>query len=82
MKVNIISIGNSKGIRIPRAILEQCNLNDEALIEVKDNVLLIKSAKKKPRKGWDKAFKSMHDRQEDALFIDDTVDIELKHWVW
>jgi antitoxin MazE len=82
MKVNIISIGNSKGIRIPRAILEQCNLNDEALIEVKNKVLLIKSAEKKPRKGWDKAFKSMHNRKEDSLFIDDTVDIELKDWVW
>ena len=82
MKVNIISIGNSKGIRIPRAILEQCNLNDEALIEVKNNVLFIKPVKKKPRKGWEKAFKSMHDRKEDALFIDDTADIEIKDWVW
>lgn len=71
-----------KVIRIPRAILEQCNLKDEALVEVKNKVLLIKPAKKRPRKGWDKAFKSMHDRKEDALFIDDTMDIELKDWVW
>ncbi len=42
MKVNIVSVGNSKGIRIPKSILDQCNFDKEAEIEVHDNKLLSK----------------------------------------
>ena len=82
MKANIISIGNSKGVRIPKSILEQCNFNDEAELEVENNKLVIKPVKKKIRKGWDKAFKLMHERKEDTLLVDDLLDIEMKNWEW
>ena len=46
MKVNIVSIGNSKGIRIPKSILDQCNFNKEADLEVEHNKLVIKPEEK------------------------------------
>jgi antitoxin MazE len=82
MKVSIVSIGNSKGIRIPKSILEQCNFNKEADLEVEHNKLVIKPVKKKIREGWDNAFKLMHERKEDVLLLDDSLDIEMKNWEW
>jgi len=75
MRVGIISVGNSKGIRIPKAILEQCSFNTEAELEVQGNALLIRPVKK-VREGWEKAFQLMHERNEDAL------DIEMENWKW
>ncbi len=82
MKVSIISIGNSKGIRIPKSILGQCNFNEAAELEVKNNTLVIKPIKKKVREGWDKAFRVMHERKEDVLLLDDSLDIDMKGWEW
>jgi antitoxin MazE len=82
MKVSIISIGNSKGIRIPKSILEQCNFNEAAELEVENNTLVIKPIKKKVREGWARAFKVMHERKEDALLLDDSLDIDMKDWEW
>lgn len=82
MKVNIVSIGNSKGIRIPKSILDQCNFNKEADLEVQNNKLVIKPVKKKIRDGWGNAFKIMHERKEDALLLEDSLDIGMKNWEW
>lgn len=81
MRLNIVSIGNSKGVRIPKAILEQCSFNKEVEIEVQNNHLIIKPVRK-IREGWDKAFKLMHDRKEDELLINDAVDLEPSNWEW
>ncbi|MDZ7744491.1 MAG: AbrB/MazE/SpoVT family DNA-binding domain-containing protein [Candidatus Saccharibacteria bacterium] len=43
MRTKIVRIGNSKGIRIPKAILEQTNLGDKVLLEVSNNTIVIKS---------------------------------------
>ena len=81
MKVNIVSIGNSKGIRIPKALLEQVHLNKEADLVVEGTKLVIRPIKK-ARDGWDKAFKSMHAKKEDTLLINDSIDAEMKNWEW
>jgi len=82
VKVNIVSIGKSKGIRIPKSISDQCNINKEADLEVEHNKLVIKPVKKKIREGWDNTFKLMHERKEDVLLLDDSLDIEMKNWEW
>ena len=82
MKVNIVSIGNSKGIRIPKSVLEQCNFNKEAELEVENNKIVVKPVRSKAREGWDKAFKLMHDRKEDVLLLGDSLDVEAIEWEW
>jgi antitoxin MazE len=47
MLLKIVQIGNSQGITIPKAIMEQCELTDE--VEGKKIIL---SAKKKVTEGW------------------------------
>ena len=76
MEVNVINIGNSKGIRLPKAILEQYNISDtlELILEKGKIVLKPKSI---PRKGWEKAFQLMNINGDDKLIIDDVFGDEI-----
>ena len=66
MKTNIVRIGNSKGIRLPKSILEQCRLKDSVEIEVEGNVLIIRPVHA-PRSGWSDAFSQMSQHQDELL---------------
>ena len=54
MLVNLVEIGNSKGIRLPKAVIEQANLSDELDLEVVDGAVIIRSSRK-TRKDWELA---------------------------
>jgi antitoxin MazE len=82
MKVNIVAIGNSKGIRIPKSVLDQCKFDKEAELEVENNRIIIKPHRKKSREGWGEAFKLMHECKEDVLLLGDSLDLEMKNWEW
>lgn len=71
MKVAIVRIGNSRGIRLPKTVLEQCDLGDEADLEVKNGQVVIRSARR-PRSGWEASFTAMHEAGDDALLDADT----------
>jgi len=65
MKTNLIQIGNSKGIRIPKSFIEQYQLNGEIeLIPSKSGLLITSSSK--PRNGWEEIFKNSSAGQEDT----------------
>jgi antitoxin MazE len=65
MKTRIVRIGNSQGIRIPKALIEEAGLSGEVEISVQDASLVIKSVAK-PRAGWASAFESMAKHGDDA----------------
>lgn len=71
MKTNIVRIGNSKGIRLPKSILEQCQLKDAVQIEVEGNVLIIRPVHA-PRSGWSESFIEMARRKDDKLLDEDS----------
>ncbi len=82
MKTQIIKIGNSKGIRIPKPLLEQSNLDGEVELEVCDEGLLIKSSSK-PRHNWAKAFREMSENGGDEMIIEDSSNkFEKENWRW
>ncbi len=82
MKTQIIKIGNSKGIRIPKPLLKQSNLDGEVELEVTDDGLLIKSSGK-PRASWAKAFQEMSENDGDELIIEDLSNTyEKENWRW
>ncbi len=75
MELSIINIGNSKGIRLSKTILEKYNIQDKIeLILDKDFIVL--KPKAEPRKDWEKAFQEMHKNGDDQLLIDDVFDDE------
>jgi antitoxin MazE len=82
MKVTIIQIGNSQGIRIPKPILKQCKLQNEVELEIHKNELVIRSLGA-PRKGWSKKFATMAAKGDDAL-LDSYVQSkwDKEEWEW
>lgn len=66
VKVRLISIGNSRGIRIPKTILEECRLEDTVELQARRGKLVVKPAGK-ARQGWDEAYRRMAEAKDDAL---------------
>ena len=66
MRTNVIAIGNSRGIRIPKVVLEQTGLRDEVELEVRGSQVVIRAANH-PRAGWDKRFEEMAAAGDDKL---------------
>jgi antitoxin MazE len=81
LKASIISIGNSRGIRIPKAVLDQCGFEDTVEIEVADHRLVL-SAPVRVRAGWDEAFKKMAAKQDEIPFEPIPTDFEQGEWEW
>jgi len=81
IKTKLIQIGNSKGIRIPKHVLDRLDLHNKIELIIDDDTkqIHIKSLDQ-PRKGWDKAFQRMHELHEDEQLINDELD--LKAWDW
>ena len=80
MELSIINIGNSKGIRLSKTILEKYNIQDKIEIILEKGFIVLKP-KAEPRKNWEKAFQEMHKNGDDQLLIDDVFDDEnFKEW--
>ena len=82
MKTSIVPIGNSKGIRIPKSILEQCDIQREVELKVEESRIIIVPVEKHPRQGWEDAFRRMSANQDDELVIPDDVDLDAGDWEW
>ena len=75
MELSIVQIGNSKGIRLSKTILEKYDIKDTVEVILEKGFIVLKP-KANPRKGWDKAFKKMHDRGDDHLLMNDVFEDE------
>jgi antitoxin MazE len=69
MKTKIVRIGNSRGVRIPKPLLEQAKLGGAVEIVAEGGTLVIRSARL-PRAGWAEAFRAMAERGDDSLLDD------------
>lgn len=82
MKAQIIQIGNSQGIRIPKMMLEETGLAGEVELAVHPDGLLIRSVQK-PRGTWDAEFKAIADADDDQpLGAMPATQFEAKEWKW
>jgi len=80
MDVSVIHIGNSKGIRLSKTLLEKYNITDKVELILEKGFIILKP-KQEPRNGWDKAFKKMHENGDDELLMDDLFEDEnLEAW--
>lgn len=75
MEIPVINIGNSKGIRLPKAILDQYNISDTLELILEKGKISLKPIAT-PRKGWEKSFKEMKANGDDELLIDDVFEDE------
>lgn len=83
MKAKVIKIGNSKGIRLPKALLEQANLGEEVILEASKGTIVIRPTNK-PRMTWNLAFKKMAERKDDHLLDTDLTGSswDKDEWEW
>lgn len=84
MKANIIRIGNSQGIRIPKVLLEQSGLATEVDLQVKGDSIVITSASR-PREGWGEKFRLMAESGDDRMPDEDLngqSEWDKDEWVW
>lgn len=80
MEVSVIKIGNSKGIRLSKTVLDKYNIQDTVELILEKGQIVIKPLSR-PRKGWEKAFKRMAENGDDRLLINDVFDDEnLEEW--
>jgi antitoxin MazE len=77
-----VRIGNSRGIRIPKPILEQAGLEDEVTLTVTERGIIIKSTDR-PRRDWAIAAKVLCERGEDGLLDEPTpTAFDKEDWEW
>lgn len=75
MEVSIVAIGNSKGLRLSKTLLEKYNIKDKVELILEKGYIIIKPLTE-PRKGWEKAFKEMNKQGDDQLLFDDIFEDE------
>ena len=83
MKAQIVQIGNSQGIRIPKALLEESGIRGEVELEICSDGILIRNISK-PRGGWDLKFKALSDHDDDLAHAElpSSSQFETKEWQW
>jgi antitoxin MazE len=81
-KTRIVRIGNSRGIRVPKVLLEHAQLPEEVELQAEHGRLVVRAARG-PRTGWAEAAKTMHARGDDQLLDAPTsTRFDDKEWQW
>jgi antitoxin MazE len=81
-RTRIVQIGNSKGIRVPKMLLEHAQLPDEVELQAEQGRLIVRAARA-ARAGWSDAAKSMRARGDDRLLDAPTASqFDDKEWQW
>jgi antitoxin MazE len=81
-KTRIVRIGNSRGIRIPKTLLDEADLPEEVEIHAEPGRLVV-TALRRPRNGWASAAKRMRARDEDRLLDEpNSTRFDVTEWEW
>jgi len=83
MRLELVRIGNSRGIRIPKALLEQCGLEESVNVRVDRGRLVIEPSRS-VRAGWNEAFQSAGDASDDDLLLEPAAPnaFDREEWTW
>jgi len=81
-KTRIVRIGNSRGLRLPKALIEQAELTDEVELHAEPGRLIVQAVRE-ARVGWAEAAKRMHAAGDDRLLDEPTpTRFEEEDWKW
>ena len=83
MKTELVRIGNSRGIRIPKPLIEQCNLEGTVELSVENDRLVI-SPGRRLRQGWHEAFQGAGSAEHDELLLEpmSASEFDRTEWTW
>ncbi len=81
-KTRLVRIGNSRGVRIPKAVIEQLGLDDDLELSVQADRLVIRSARR-PRQGWAKKIREALKQGGEEPFEEwPPTQWDLTEWEW
>jgi antitoxin MazE len=75
MDISVVQIGNSKGIRLSKTLIDKYNIKDKIELILEEEFMILKP-KTKPRKGWEESFKKMHRAGDDNRLMPDVFEDE------
>jgi len=83
MRTQLVRVGNSKGLRIPKAVLDQLAISDEVEMDVQGDALVVRRGGA-PREGWDEAFAAMAEAGDDTELVDEATlsSFDAEEWEW
>ena len=81
-RTRLVKIGNSQGIRIPKALIDQLGLGPEIELVVEEDHLEIRKGAN-PRAGWAEQFRKMAEMGDDKLLDPETpTKFDEEEWEW
>ncbi|MEO8254655.1 MAG: AbrB/MazE/SpoVT family DNA-binding domain-containing protein [Flavobacterium sp.] len=75
METAIIKIGNSKGLRLSKTILDKYNIKDKVEIILETGQIILKPIEA-PRQNWETAFEKMSKEGDDKMLMNDVFNDE------
>ena len=82
VKTRIVRIGNSRGIRVPKTLLDQARLPEDVELQAEPGRLIVRAARQ-PRAGWADAAKIMRAREDDRLALPSAgTAFDRDEWEW
>jgi antitoxin MazE len=83
VKAALIRIGNSQGVRIPNAVIDQCGFGRRVEMRIEGDSLIITPVKA-ARSGWEEAFRAMAERGDDAALLPEDLEhsFDENEWEW
>jgi antitoxin MazE len=82
MKTRLVRIGNSRGIRLPKPLIEQAGLTDEVELRVREGAIVI-APSAGARAGWDEAAARLASLGEDGpLDAAQPTRFDREEWRW
>ena len=81
MRTKLVKIGNSRGVRIPKALITEAGLGEDIELTVRDGAVVIRAAGR-PRAGWAEAARPMVERGEYEFFPAAPTEFDRTEWKW
>ena len=81
VKTKLVKMGNSRGIRISKPVIEQLRLGSEVQVEIHADCLVIRPSAH-PRAGWEDALMQQPTREPELAFDDGIALTEWENTEW
>ncbi|WP_282019190.1 AbrB/MazE/SpoVT family DNA-binding domain-containing protein [Salegentibacter mishustinae] len=75
METSIIKIGNSRGLRLSKTILEKYHIKDKVELILEKGHIILRPIES-PRKNWEEKFKEMANNNDDEPLMNDVFEDE------
>ncbi len=82
MKTRLVRVGNSRGVRLPKPLIEEAGLTDEVELRARDGAIVIARVAR-VRSGWADAARRMRERDDDLLLdVPTPTRFDKREWRW